>query len=256
MIRKLSVIIPCFNEEENLKRGVLSEVDSFLMKQKYDWEVLVCDDGSSDKSRQIVGNFIKEKKNFRLLELEHGGKPSAIYGGIKAAKGDILLFTDMDQSTPISEIDKLLPYFEKKYDLVIGSRGLQRKNFPVIRKIASVFFRYLRGAFVLPKIVDTQCGFKAIRIGLAREIFPRLSYFQKSKDRSGWSVSAYDSEMLFIADKWGHNIKEVPVMWKDEDKSDTKNRSFSRFVHQSVQMAKEVVNVISNNRRGSYEKDK
>ena len=252
---KLSVIIPCFNEENNLKRGVLSDVERYLKRQGYDWEVLICDDGSTDGSRKIVGDFIKNRKGFFLLELAHGGKPNAIYGGIKSATGDILLFTDMDQSTAISEYSKLLPYFGGGYDMVIGSRGLHRKNFSIIRKVASVVFRYLRGIFILPDVIDTQCGFKAIRVDLAKQIFPKLSYFQNNKNHSGWSVSAYDAEMLFIADKWGYKIKEVPVKWKDEDKSDTKKRSLSGFVGQSIQMAEEVLSVIDNNRQGKYEKD-
>jgi len=252
---KLSVIIPCFNEENNLKRGVLLDVERYLKKQSYDWEVLICDDGSSDKSREMVKDFVANKLRFRLLVLKHGGKPSAIYEGIKSAKGEILLLTDMDQSTPISELGKLLPCFGDNYDVVIGSRGLHRKNFSIIRKVASIVFRYLRGVFILPNVIDTQCGFKTIRADLAKAIFPKLSYFQNSKDHGGWSVSAYDAEMLFIADKWGYKIKEIPVKWKDEDKSNTKNRSLSGFVDQSIQMAEEVISVIDNNRRGKYDKD-
>lgn len=254
MKTKLSVIIPCFNEEKNIRRGVLNEVYGYLVKQKYVWEVLICDDGSSDKSRDLVKEEIKNKKCFKLLNLPHGGKPAAIFGGVKKAQGDILLFADMDQSTPISELEKLLPYFDHGYDVVIGSRGLHRKNFSMLRKVASVVFRFLRGAFVLSHIIDTQCGFKTIKADLAKEIFPRLSYFRANKSRNGWSVSAYDSEMLFVANKWGHKIKEVSVIWKDEDTSTTKNRSLSKFVHQSVQMAKEVINIVTSNRDGYYDK--
>lgn len=251
-MRLLSIIIPCFNEEKNLKKGVLQELALFLSKQKYEWEVLVCDDGSTDNSKKLVEEFVAKHDEFRLLKLNHGGKPHAMYAGVKAALGDIFLFTDMDQSTPISEIKKLLPWFDQSYDVVIGSRGLKREGFSKLRKLASVVFRYLRGLFVLPYIIDTQCGFKTIKSDLAREIFPLLSYFRKESRLAGWSVSAYDAEMLFIADKWGYKLKEVPVEWDDNDISDTKERSTVHFIRQSINMAKEVVNVVVNNGRGVY----
>ncbi|MBU1016695.1 glycosyltransferase [Patescibacteria group bacterium] len=251
-IRLLSVIIPCFNEENNLKRGVLQELASYLNKQRYKWEVLICDDGSADNSKKAIQEFVAKNNRFRLIEISHAGKPHAIYAGVKSAVGDIFLFTDMDQSTSISEVEKLLPWFDRGYDIVIGSRGLKREGFSATRKVASVVFRYLRGLFVLSYIVDTQCGFKAIKADLAREIFPLLSYFRKGSRLAGWSVSAYDAEMLFIADKWGYKLKEVFVKWKDNDISDTKKRSSVRFIHQSINMAKEVINVVINNWRGTY----
>src|SRR5258706_8400253 len=105
----LSVIIPAYNEEENLKRGVLKEVSNYLQKQKYSWEVVVSDDGSTDKSKIVAKEQIKNLKGFMLLENKHGGKPSALLSGINASKGDYILFTNMDQSTTILELKKLLP---------------------------------------------------------------------------------------------------------------------------------------------------
>jgi len=127
----LSVIIPCYNEEENLKRDVLSEVRKFMLKKDFDWEVIISDDGSTDKSKELVESQIIGWKNFRHLKNPHGGKPSALWYGIKAAKGNYVLFTDTDQSTPISQLDKLLPFIGGKTGAVIGSRGLLRKNFPL-----------------------------------------------------------------------------------------------------------------------------
>ena len=148
MIIFLSIIIPCYNEAENLKRNVLIEVRKYLSKKNFSWEVLISDDGSTDESRDLIRNQIRGWKNFRLLENPHGGKPSALRYGIDKAMGKYILLTDMDQSTPINQLDKLIKHLND-YPVVIGSRGLQRKNFPFYRKIGSVAFVYLRKMFIL-----------------------------------------------------------------------------------------------------------
>ena len=105
--------------------------------------------------------------------------------GIREARGDIILFSDMDMSTPIEEVDKLLPWFDEGYDVVIGSRGIQREGFNLFRQFSSFAFRNIRRALVLPRIVDTQCGFKALRSEVAKEIFPNLSFFRSQRDIQG-----------------------------------------------------------------------
>src|SRR3990170_4513963 len=140
----LTVIIPCYNEKENLQRGVLEVVDKFLESKKFSWEVLISDDGSTDVSVSIVKKQIKAFANFKLLENPHGGKPSALWCGIQKAKGKYVLFTDMDQSTPIAELDKLLLPLEDGYNIVIGSRGFERKDFPLYRKLGSMVFAAFR----------------------------------------------------------------------------------------------------------------
>ena len=145
----ISVIIPCYNEERNLKNGVLKEVYRYLIKQKHTWEVIVVNDGSTDKSKSIITNFIKDKDNFLLYDILHGGKPAAIWAGIKKARGEIVLFTDMDQSTSIDELEKLLKWYNEGYDVVIGSRGTARKGFSLIRKCGSYIFRTLRRLVIL-----------------------------------------------------------------------------------------------------------
>jgi len=247
----LSIIIPCYNEEENLERGVLDEVYGFLKDQKYSWEAIVSDDGSSDNSFKIVSDFVEKHRNFKILKNEHGGKPLAIWNGIKVAKGKYILFTDMDQSTPIRESKKILPWFNKKYDVVIGSRGLERKGFPLTRRLMSKIFRFLRGLILLPNINDTQCGFKAFKTRVAREIFPKLQFFQEiNKKVRGWRVSAFDVELLFIAQKRGYKIKEVTVSWRDEDISQKKEK---KFLKESIEMAKEILRVKINDLLNKYD---
>lgn len=245
----LSVVIPCFNESENLKRGVLDEVNSFLKIKKYAWEVIVSDDGSTDQSLQIVGNFVKKNPDFRLLENTHAGKPFAVRAGIESAKGEIVLFTDMDQSTPIDQVDKLLPWLEKGYPVVIGSRGTSRKNFPFYRVLASNVFRILRGAFILPEIIDTQCGFKAFENEVAKKVFSMMEIFKRKEVSKGWRVTAFDVEALFIAKKLGCKIKEVEVTWKDRDIAKGKQRSFMK---ESREMAKEILRVRLNDWQRIY----
>ncbi len=252
----LSVVIPCYNEENNLKNGVLDQVYDFLKSQSYDWEVLLCNDASTDNSLKILKNFAAKHQNFQVLDLPHGGKPAAVWSGIKKAKYSIVLFTDMDQSTPISEISKLLPYFDKNYDVVIGSRGSNREGTSLVRKIMSQAFLLGRRLFLLPNIIDTQCGFKAIRTDLAKKIFPELQFFKEKKDSTGWRVSAFDVELLFMAQKWGYKIKEVPVKWHNQDSSTTKGDNSARFKKESKQMLTEIIRVKINDLYGNYDQKK
>lgn len=244
----LSVVIPCYNESENLKRGVLDEVDDFLKKQNFTWEVIVSDDGSTDDSREVVAKQITGRKNFRLVENPHGGKPSAVWGGIKNAQGVFVLFTDMDQSAPLKEVLKLIPFFES-YGVVIGSRGGERENFSILRKIGSSVFRLFRKSLMLRNINDTQCGFKAFKTEVAKEIFPRLQFFKQKKVIRGWKVTSFDVELLFIAEKLGYKIKEVEVEWKDRDIAKGKKKGYFK---ESKEMLIQIIRVKLNDLRGLY----
>ncbi|HUV71518.1 MAG TPA: glycosyltransferase [Clostridia bacterium] len=244
----LSVVIPCYNERENLERGVLEEVENFLGKQRFSWEVIVSDDGSTDNSRELVKKAVIGKAGFRLVENLHGGKPSAVWGGIKEAKGEYVLFSDMDQSAPLKEVSKLMPFFDE-YEVVIGSRGSIRENFGVLRKVGSVAFRLIRQAFFLRGIKDTQCGFKALRAEVAKEIFPRLEFFRQKKQVRGWKVTSFDVELLFLAEKFGYKIKEVAVEWKDRDVSTSKKKS---YLKESLEMLKQIFRVKLNDLKGLY----
>lgn len=248
--KTVSIVIPCYNEQKNLEKGVLAQVYSFLKKQKFQWQVLLCNDASTDDSLKLLKQFAKKHKGFKVLDLPHGGKPGAVWGGIQKAKYPWVLFTDMDQSTPLKELNKLLP-FTDKYQLIIGSRGQTRHGFSPIRKIMSAVFLTLRRLALLPEIKDTQCGFKLIKTDLAKKIFPNLGYF-KITSSSGWRVSAFDVELLFMAKKWGYKIKEVPVNWKDEDLSTTKGDNLTRFKKESRQMAQEILRVRLNDLKGVY----
>jgi len=246
----LSVVIPCYNEESNLNRGVLDEVKKYLKKQPYSWEVIVSDDGSVDKSVDFLEKYCRKNPGFILLKNSHGGKPFAVRAGIKKAKGKIVLFTDMDQSTPIKEVEKLLPFFEKGYEVVIGSRGLKRKGFSFFRRLASKVFLFLRKGLVLKEINDTQCGFKAFKSKVAKDLFSQLLIFKNPTKVKGWRVGAFDVELLFIAQKRGYKIAEVSVEWKDKDVANGKQR---KFLKESWTMLKEILRVKINDLKGFYD---
>mgnify|MGYP001109512060 CR=1 FL=1 len=246
----VSIVVPCYNESENLRRGVLAEMYAYLEGQAWPWEVIISDDGSTDDSREIVEEQVADKPGFRLLRNPHGGKPSAVWYGIQAARGQVVLFTDMDQSTSLDQWDRLRPQFARGYDVVIGSRGMSRDNFPLYRRIGSGLFGGFRRLLLLHRIRDTQCGFKAMRAGVALEVFPRLEAIRKPSRVTGWKVTAFDVELLFLAEKHGARIAEVPVAWEDRDIARGKDKS---YWGESKEMAEQVLRVKLNDLRGLYD---
>ena len=258
----LSVIIPCYNEETNLKRGILNEVDDYLKKQDYQSEVIISDDGSTDDSvkfikelfinelSQPVNSLTRNKIIIKLIENKHRGKAFAVKAGVEKSRGEIILFTDMDQSTPLNQIEKILPNFKQGFDLVIGSRGKQRVGFSLFRQLASFIFRFTRQTILLKNIVDTQCGFKAFKNEVAKDLFSRLQIFKETKETRGWRVGAFDVELLFIAQKQGYRIAEVLVEWQDKDIAQGKQR---KFFKESWEMLKEILRVKLSDLRGYYD---
>lgn len=252
----LSIIIPSYNETENLKNGALNGVRDYLEKQKYPWEVIVSDDGSPDEeARKLAKEFCDKTPGFKFLENKHAGKPFAIWSGIQKATGEIVLFSDMDQSTPISEFEKLSPFYNQGYDVVIGSRGTMRKNSSAFRSLASIIFRGVRRTVLLGNIIDTQCGFKSCRLEVARKVFPMMQIIKAGSDNLvGWKVTSYDVELLFAAQKLSYKIAEVPVEWENRDLSmDTKKSSSKgKFAKESIDMLKELWRVKMNDIKGYY----
>lgn len=209
----LSVVIPAYNEEKNINSGVLDEVYDYLKKQKYSWEVLLVDDGSIDHTLNLLESFSQSHKNFRVLAEPHRGKAGTVIAGMLASNGEIVLFTDMDQATPIKEIEKLLPKFEEGYDGAIGSRG-GREGAPLVRKVMAFGFAALRTLILRLPYNDTQCGFKAFKNAAAKKIFERMRVFKEEQNVKGAAVTAgFDLEVLYIARKLGIKVAEVPVTW-------------------------------------------
>ncbi len=212
----LSVVIPSYDEMANLQKGVLDKVEHFLSKKQFLYEVIIVDDGSTDGSVDFVKKFSANNPNFKLIENSHLGKAGAVTTGVLNSKGDYVLFSDMDQATPIEEINKLLPYFAEGYDIVIGSRKSQRKGSPWTRKLMAKGMVILRTILVgIHGISDTQCGFKMFKKDPAQKLFKIINKLHNNFNTiSGSNVSAgFDVELLFIAENLGYKIKEVPVDW-------------------------------------------
>jgi dolichyl-phosphate beta-glucosyltransferase len=211
----LSIVIPAYNEETNIRLGALEKVSRYLEGQKYLREVIVVDDGSTDATRILLDDFAKTNKDFTIIHNAHLGKAGTVITGVQKAKGDIVLFSDLDQATPLREVEKLLPFFEQGYDVVIGSRSAKREGAPLTRLIMAKGFMWLRSMILgLHGITDTQCGFKAFRRGVARLIFSSLTLYGHKHIVKGSMVTAgFDIEVLFVAKQKGYKIKEVPVEW-------------------------------------------
>lgn len=244
----LSVVIPSYNEQKNIDRGVLPEVLAYLKKQKYDWEVLLSDDGSTDGTTSALHEFAKKDKRIQVVENIHAGKGPTVQSGMLKAKGEWVLFTDFDQSTPLSEIEKLLPY-QKTHQVIIGSReitGAKRDKEPLHRHIMGKGFNVLVQALAIPGIQDTQCGFKIFRQDACREIFSQLIVYGRSKERQDAFTGAFDVEALFLARKKGFQIKEVPIVWHHNE-TDRVNP-----IKDSLRMLTDIVKVRLTDLSGKY----
>ncbi len=196
----LSVILPSYNEMSNIKHGVLPGVYSYLKKQSYEWELILSDDGSTDGTTDALLSFAKGKKEVRVVHNAHRGKGPTVISGLLAGTGRWRLFSDFDQATPISEVEKLLDV-SKDHDIVIGSRegeGATRKREP--------FHRH-------PGISDTQCGFKLFSAQAVETLCPKVVVYRDGA-RKGAFMGAFDVELLYLASKFGFSIGEVPVQWK------------------------------------------
>ena len=212
----LSIVIPSYNEITNLRKGTLDKVEHYFERKKYNYEVVVVDDGSDDGSLEFVQEFVKENPKFRIVENNHTGKAGAVTAGVLAAKGDFILFTDMDQATPIEEVEKLLDAAQSGFDIVIGSRNSTRRGAPFTRQLMARGVIMLRSLLVgFPEIQDTQCGFKLFSKKAARDVFEKIREIHHGfKSIHGSSVTAgFDIELLYVGKKLGYRVKEVPVDW-------------------------------------------
>lgn len=244
----LSIVIPCYNEERNIRLGALEKVAAFLSNRRYLWEVIIVDDGSTDDSIKLLRKFSEGRHGFRILRKRHQGKAGAVSAGVLASAGDIILFTDMDQATPLKESEKLIPYFDRGYHLVIGSRNAKRKGAPLTRLAMAKGFMLLRNLILNLGIRDTQCGFKAFKRQAALTIFPKLKVFNTRRSASGSTVTAgFDVELLYIAKIMGFKIAEVPVEWHYQE---TRNVS---PLKDSLESLNDLLRIRLNSYRGLYQ---
>jgi len=221
----LSVVLPAYNEEYNLRTGVLDSVYDYLKNQKYTWEILFVDDGSTDNTLRLARDFAKKHKqslpsvgkNFTVMNEPHRGKGGTVIAGILKAQGDIILFTDTDQATPINEVEKIFPKFDTGFDIVIGSRT-GRKGAPLVRKLMAYGFAFLRTLILRLPYKDTQCGFKAFKKESAGKIFRKMKVYNDKVVAGGAAVNAgFDLEVLYLARKMHLKVAEVAVNWRHQE---------------------------------------
>lgn len=209
----LSVVIPAYNETENFRSGVLQPAITFLRKQKYSWELLFVNDGSVDDTEKLLTKFCSTSKNCSVFSIPHGGKAAAVTAGILKAQGEIILFTDFDQSTPLDQITKFIAAHRQGFDIAIGDRNIGKMDNKPLRKLRSWVFLTLVQTILLPGIVDSQCGFKSFKSSAAMRIFANLKVTRAARVVGGY-MGAFDVEALFLAKKLGYSVAQVPVSWK------------------------------------------
>lgn len=209
----LSIVIPAYNEEARIEAS-LAEMLSYLDGQDYDYELLVVDDGSSDRTQEIVRNAAEGRPNVRLLHYDgNRGKGYAVRYGILKAQGDFVLFSDADLSTPIAEVEKLYAAIRKGNEVAIGSRDVAdsvlEKHQSFFREMGGKLFNRFVQVMAVPGVHDTQCGFKMFTRTAAQNIFSRCLI-------DGFS---FDVEALYLGRQLGYHIAEVGVHWHHCDGS-------------------------------------
>lgn len=238
---RLSVVIPAFNEEARLPATLLS-VQSYLSARPYRWEVLVVNDGSRDRTAECVPRESRDDGQIRLIEhpdRANHGKGAAVRLGMLRAGGAYRLFMDADNSTTVDQVERFWPWFDRGWDVVIGSRNLPGSEIPV----RQAWFKELAGragnlwirALAAPGIADTQAGFKMFTARSAGILFPKSTI-------DGWG---FDFEVLAIAKVHGLQVREVPIRWVNSPASKVRLASY-------LEVLGEAWRVRSNIRRGIY----
>lgn len=246
----LSVVIPSYNEMKNLKRGVLNDVLEYLKSQKYEWELILSDDGSTDGTLEELDKFAKSDSRIKVLHNQHMGKAPTVKSGMLQASGDWRLFTDFDQSTPLKEVEKLLTCANtEKADVVIGSReivGAKRDKESFLRHLMGRVFNVLVQILAIPGFLDTQCGFKLFSQKAAEDLYNSLYVYGKDQTRKDAFTGAFDVELLYLGLKKGYVLKEVPVYWKAHES----NRVSP--VKDSLRMLRDIVIIRISDLTGKY----
>lgn len=202
----LSVVIPVFNEEKRLPSN-LDKIMKYLKNKKISHEIILVNDGSTDETWKVIKSYKNKHPNLTILKHPQNlGKGAAVKTGMLSSKGELVLMTDCDLSTPMEELESLFQYI-KSHDIVIGSRRLKEKKLGRLPEryrtfLGDIYYELLR-LILLPSVKDTNCGFKLFSRKVIRPVFSRQKI-------NRWG---YDAEVLFIADKLKFKIKEVPVKW-------------------------------------------
>lgn len=234
----LSIVIPAYNEEQRLPAS-LEKIDSFLEQQSYDAELLIVDNGSTDRTVSVASEFAESRPWVRVVKAAVRGKGLAVKIGMQVATGEFRFICDADLSMPIEEITKFLPPQSEGYDVLMATRegqGAQRIGEPLYRHLMGRIFNLIIKLAALPGIQDTQCGFKMFSRKAAEDLF-------SVQQMVG---IGFDVELLFIARKRGYRIREVPIIWYfDPD-------SRMRLIYDSLYILLEIQQIHLNWHRGVY----
>lgn len=248
---KISLIFPCYNEEANIQKGVLDKVGNYTKNNPKFSEVIIIDDGSTDSTKDIIKkHYLKQFPKFKLFENNHAGKAFALITGFRKASAPYILFSDFDLATPLEDEEKLTQEINKGYQIIIGSRKMNREGAPLTRKILALGFIYTRNILIgLKGIRDTQCGFKLFERKAAIDVIDNLKVFHEHSTIHGPSVTAgFDLEFLFLAQKKNYRIKETPVTWRHVE---TKN---VHFINDAIETLKDIMRIKYYDLVGKYEK--
>ena len=224
---ELSIVVPCYNEEERLPRTI-EQIERYFAGKPISYELILVDDGSTDGTRQIQEAAAERNPSVRVEALPRNrGKGRALAEGVAVSTGAQILVTDADLSTPIEEIEKLRVALRGGAGVAIGSRSVRGSRVeisqPAYRVLMGKVFNLLVQAVLLPGIWDTQCGFKLFRADVAHEVFAGLT-----TDGFG-----YDPEVLYLAKRRGVKIAEVPIVWRNSAPTKVMpiKSSFDMFKH-------------------------
>ena len=237
----LSIVIPAHNEEKRLPR-TLEQVFAFLGQQSYAAEVLIVENGSTDRTFEIAEGFARRQRNLRVLQAEESGKGLAVRLGMLAATGQYRFMCDADLSMPIEEVNRFLPPVLAEFDVALGSRevrGARRFDEPMHRHLGGRLINFMIRLLILPLLQDTQCGFKCFRGPVAEHLFRRQTL-------DGWS---FDIELLFLAYRGGYRVVEVPIDWYYRKESKVS------AVRDALRMINDIFRIRAKARAGTYDAD-
>ncbi len=236
----LSIIIPAHNEQTRLPQ-TLEQVFAFLQKQSYSSEVLVVENGSTDRTFEIASDFARQHPNLRVIREDQSGKGRAVRRGMLEAHGDYRFMCDADLSMSIDQLNHFLPPALADTDIAIASReapGAERVDEPSYRHVGGRLINLTIRLLILPGLQDTQCGFKCFTAAAAETIFAQQTM-------PGWS---FDIEILYIARRLGLTIHEVPIRWRFD--AATKLSA----VQDALRMVRDIFIIHGNARRGLYDR--
>ncbi len=234
----LSIVIPAHNEEKRLPR-TLEQVFAFLNQQDFTAEVVVVENGSSDRTLEIAQEYAGRHPQLRVLQNDERGKGLAVRLGMLEARGQYRFICDADLSMPIEEVVKFIPPALSDFDVAIGSReapGAIRFNEPAYRHWGGRAINLAIRLLILPGLQDTQCGFKCFTAEASERLF-------QLQTLPGWS---FDIELLYLARRAHLRVREVPIHWYFDADSKVK------AVKDALNMLKDIFRIHRNARRGQY----